>query len=175
MPSFVVSAFGLDRPGIVAAVTRVLLDHGVNIEDSEMAILRGHFAMMLVVSADGAEGATELRAALESAGRDLGLEAVLLTEVAGLEAAPPKPTHVIAVYGADHPGIVHAVASALADRAVNIIGLTTRLAGENVYAMFLEVGLPDAAAEDDLQARLREVAEEQGVDVTVNPVERDVL
>ena len=50
MRTFAVSAIGADRPGIVAAVTGALLPHGINIEDSRMAILGGRFAMMLVVT-----------------------------------------------------------------------------------------------------------------------------
>jgi glycine cleavage system transcriptional repressor len=50
MLRFAVSVFGRDRPGIVAAVTRVLADAGCNLEDTSMTILRGHFAMMLVIS-----------------------------------------------------------------------------------------------------------------------------
>ena len=50
MPDAVVSALGPDRPGIVAAVTRVLLEHGANIADSRMGLLNGRFSMMLVVS-----------------------------------------------------------------------------------------------------------------------------
>ena len=49
--SFVLSVTGRDRPGIVSSVTRVLLDHALNLEDAEMAILRGHFAVMLVLAA----------------------------------------------------------------------------------------------------------------------------
>src|SRR6266481_3460631 len=45
-----VTAVGADRPGIVAAVSRVLYDIGGNIEDSRMAILGGHFAMVLIVA-----------------------------------------------------------------------------------------------------------------------------
>ena len=41
---------GADRPGIVAAVTGVLVEHGGNLEDTSMTILGGHFAMMLVVA-----------------------------------------------------------------------------------------------------------------------------
>ena len=51
MAHLAVSAIGSDRPGIVAAVTKVLLDQGCNLEDTSMSILRGHFAMMLVVAA----------------------------------------------------------------------------------------------------------------------------
>ncbi len=50
MPHFALSAIGRDRPGIVAAVTAVLLEHGVNVEDSQMAILAGHFSMTLVLA-----------------------------------------------------------------------------------------------------------------------------
>ena len=62
-----VTAIGADRPGIVAAVTGVLTDHGGNIEDSTMSILGGHFAMMLVVAeADaGPDSADRLEDALE--------------------------------------------------------------------------------------------------------------
>ena len=37
-------------PGIVAAVSRVLFDLGCNVEDSSMTLLRGNFAMMLVLA-----------------------------------------------------------------------------------------------------------------------------
>ena len=40
MTHFALTAVGRDRPGIVAAVSRALLDHSVNIEDSQMTILR---------------------------------------------------------------------------------------------------------------------------------------
>ena len=56
MGHYAVSAVGADRPGIVAAVTGVFLENGCNLEDTSMTILRGHFAMMLVVAApDGLE------------------------------------------------------------------------------------------------------------------------
>jgi glycine cleavage system transcriptional repressor len=58
MARFALSVFGRDRPGIVAAVTRVLADAGCNLEDTSTTILRGHFAMMLVVT-----GPDDLRAA----------------------------------------------------------------------------------------------------------------
>ncbi|MBW3611674.1 MAG: GHKL domain-containing protein [Actinobacteria bacterium] len=49
MAHVAVTAIGTDRPGIVARVTGVLVEHGGNLEDSAMTILGGHFAIMLVV------------------------------------------------------------------------------------------------------------------------------
>src|SRR2546423_4648007 len=50
VPLLALSAIGRDRPGIVAALTGVLLDHGLNIEDSQATILRGHFSIVLIVA-----------------------------------------------------------------------------------------------------------------------------
>ena len=68
---FAVTAVGADRPGIVAAVTGAFVDHGCNLEDSSMTILRGQFAMMLVVDAPAGVGAGELEAGAGRPGRRL--------------------------------------------------------------------------------------------------------
>jgi glycine cleavage system transcriptional repressor len=172
--SFVLAVTGRDRPGIVAAVTRVLLEHEVNLEDAEMAILRGHFAVMLVLTAPDSVDEDGLRAGLERARAEVPLETVSLAEVPALGAAAPEPSHAISVYGADHPGIVHGVAAALAGRDVNVVDLSTRVAGE-LYVMLLEVALPPGLDEAALEELLAGVAAEQGVDVSVRPAGGDVL
>src|SRR5215210_8202540 len=73
MPHVAVTAVGSDRPGIVAAVTRVFVEHRCNIEDSSMTILRGQFAMMLVVDAPADVGAADLEAALAGPAAELDL------------------------------------------------------------------------------------------------------
>ena len=47
---------GRDRPGIVGAVTADLLRHALNIEDSQMSILRGHFAVVLILAGPAGAG-----------------------------------------------------------------------------------------------------------------------
>jgi glycine cleavage system transcriptional repressor len=170
------SAIGRDRPGIVAAVTRILLDHGLNVEDSQMTILRGHFTMTLILAAP--EGTDSERLAAELRSPELELEGVFLSEVD--EAAPgPEPSHMITVYGADHPGIVHAVASAVAERGIDITDLNTRLlggdGGESLYVLMMEVALPEPAAAQDLDPALAEVGRREGVEVTLRELERDEL
>src|SRR3954449_7094521 len=64
VPHVAVTALGADRPGIVAAVTGVLMRHGGNLEDTAMTQLGGHFAMMLVVDVPDSESAEALEAAL---------------------------------------------------------------------------------------------------------------
>ena len=135
MPEFAVTAIGRDRPGIVAAISGALLELEGNIEDSQMSILRGHFAVMLIVRLPGRGGrAASSRRASGGSGSELDLEAIAVNRVDDLGVAAARPSHVITVYGADHPGIVHAVSAALAERGVNITGLETRLAGADGLA-----------------------------------------
>src|SRR4051812_11872986 len=176
MTQLALSAIGRDRPGIVAEVTRALLGHSLNITDSQMAVLAGRFTMMLIVDApDG----TDLVAVREGLGRTRetpGLAAVALSPLADTGAAPAaEPPHIVPVYGVDHPGIVHAISARLAARAVNVTDLETRLVGDALYAMGLEVALPRELDPGALAAMLGEVGAEQGVEVTVRPLEADVM
>jgi glycine cleavage system transcriptional repressor len=174
--SLAVSAIGRDRPGIVAAVTGVLLRHGVNVEDTQMTILRGHFTMMLFLAApDELDPATLERDLSEP---ETGLEELSVAELE--EFGPgPEPTHTVTVYGSDHPGIVHAAASALAEREIDITDLNSRLVdeddGQALYVLMMEVALPAGASADELDAALDEVAGREGVEVTLHELERDEL
>jgi glycine cleavage system transcriptional repressor len=175
MPSFALSVVGRDRPGIVAAVAERLVEHGVNVEDSVMSILRGHFAMVLVLAAPDDVDVRGLRQELQDVATGLGLEAVSLSEVAGMPSLRVEPTHTVSVYGADHPGIVHAVAAALAGAEVNITDLSTRLVGEEgdpLYVMLLEVVAP---GDVDPELLLETVAAEQGLSFSVRPVDASSL
>jgi glycine cleavage system transcriptional repressor len=180
MRHFALSAIGRDRPGIVAAVTEVLLGHAVNIEDSQATILRGHFTMMVVVAAPDDADMAALRTDLEDAGERLGLDALTLSELAEVDPdAEPEPSHIVTLYGADHPGIVHAATAALAERGIDVTDLTTKLAGkgegEPLYALMMEIALPDGADPAELDAALAQVGAEQGVEVSLRPLEQDTL
>jgi glycine cleavage system transcriptional repressor len=180
MRHFAVSVVGRDRPGIAAAVSEVLLEHEGNIEDSQMTILRGHFTIMLIVSAPEGIDVQRLQSDLISVRDRLELEAVVVNEVTEIEpSSEAAASHIVSVYGVDHPGIVHAVTAALAERAVNVTDLTTRLVGEDggapLYAMMLEVVLPEGLSAHELEQALAEVRERQGVEVTIRPLEQDAL
>jgi glycine cleavage system transcriptional repressor len=173
-----VSAVGADRPGIVAAVTRAFLDHGCNLEDTSMTILRGHFAMMLVVAAPDDVGQQELERALAEPAADLDLVVAVRAIDEGVPTSPEGESWTVSVYGADKPGIVHRVALLLADEAVNIVDLSTRVIGDPgrpVYAMILEVTLPDGCDAASLQGTLHDLAVELGVECSLHPSEADIL
>ena len=180
MARFALSVIGRDRPGIVAGVSGALLQHGANIEDSRMAILGGHFTIMLIVSTPPETDVDALARDLDEARSQLGLGALTLEEVEDERGfIRPEASHVVTVYGADHPGIVHSVASAIADMGVNVVDVATHLVEEegeaSIYAMMMEVDLPEGLAPDELEAGLRDVAERERLDLSVRAVEAEAL
>ena len=131
VPRFSLSALGVDVPGIVAAVSGALGDQGCNLEDSTMTILQGHFAILLVVTAPDGTTTADLEGALEPAARQFDLLIVvrsLADRAPSDDARPTSPSHsTIAVHGADRPGIVKAVAGALAEKGGNVVDLSTQI------------------------------------------------
>jgi glycine cleavage system transcriptional repressor len=178
MAHVAVSAIGSDRPGIVAAVTGVIVRHGCNLEDTTMSILRGHFAMMLVVAVPADVTAESLESALAPVATALELVVVVRPIDDGVPESPDGTVWTVSVYGADRPGIVYQVAAFLASAGVNIVDLTTRVIGEAerpVYAMFLDVTVPDSSDLDRWQAGLAELAAELGVSCSARPADSDIL
>jgi glycine cleavage system transcriptional repressor len=169
-----VTVVGTDRPGIVAAVTKTLFEVGCNLEDATSTILRGHFTMTLIVGAPGEMNAETLEHVLQVVASQLSL-LITVKPVSEVQERAPDPTHMISVYGADKPGIVYRVTEALAAGGDNITDLTSRViesGDEPVYAVMLEVALSDAGATERALASLHE---ELGLEVSVTPIETDVL
>ena len=178
MAHFAVTAVGADRPGIVAAVTRAFVDHGCNLEDSSMTILGGQFAMMLVVDAPPPVTAADLEEALAAPARHLDLLVAVRPALERAADVADGGTWTVSVHGADRPGIVHGVASLLAERSVNIVDLSTRVVGapdRPLYTMVLEVTLPADGDPRALQAALEGLAGELGVTCRLHPSEADIL
>jgi glycine cleavage system transcriptional repressor len=177
MSEFAVTAIGRDRPGIVAEISGALYELRGNIEDSRMAILGGHFAVMLIVEVPEEVGQDSVAGRLTEAGERLGLDALTVHPVSPVSGAAARPTHLVSVYGADHPGIVHSLTSALAERGVNVTDLQTRVAGvpeSPFYVMLIEVALGESPAEEVAEA-LSRAGESAQVEVTLSELESDAL
>jgi glycine cleavage system transcriptional repressor len=171
MTSLAITVVGHDRPGIIAQAAEVLSQCGMNLEDSSMTLLRGHFAMTLICA--GEADATEIEAALQPL-----VNGSLNVTVRELPEEPDQPplgsSYLVTVHGADRLGIVARLASVIAEAGGNITDLTTRLSG-SLYVLLAEVDLPRAADVESLQLRLAEVSAELGVDTSMRLIENDQL
>jgi glycine cleavage system transcriptional repressor len=162
---------GHDRPGIIAETTGVLADLGLNIEDTSMTLLRGHFAMTLITA--GSATAAQVEAALAGLAAD-GSLSVSVLEVASSDAGPAGPSYLLRVHGGDRPGIVSALTAELARAGGNITDLTTRLNGD-LYVLLAEVDLPAGTDATRVESAVKEVAASLGVDASLRELESDEL
>lgn len=141
----VISALGEDRPGIVNALSKVVLDHGCNVEDSRMTVLGGEFAAILLV-----EGKWNTLAKVENAlpeiERQMGLTIMSKRTGERTTAANLLP-YAVDVISMDHPGIVNSLAGFFADRNINIEDMSTSSyaaahTGTPMFAVHMTVGIP---------------------------------
>ncbi len=166
-----ITVVGQDRPGIIAQAAEILADSGMNLEDSSMTLLRGHFAMTLICA--GEARAAEVEQALAPLAN--GTLDVAVREVRDDHDQPPtSATYLVTVHGADRLGIVAQLATVIARAGGNITDLTTRLSGA-LYVLLAEVDLPASADVETLRGRLAQVSAELGVDTGLRLLENDDL
>ncbi|MCY3018162.1 MAG: glycine cleavage system protein R [Planctomycetota bacterium] len=170
----VLTALGSDRPGLVEAVSKYILDCGCNIEDSRMAILGGEFAMLILV-AGPASALDKLVKNVSAASHKSGLAIQAhRTKVPG-EAAPKGTLpYEIEAFSMDHPGIVQRVAGFLAERRINIRALDTRLTnapvtGLPLFSLHATVDVPADQNVSDLRRGLEALAAHENIDIEMKP------
>jgi glycine cleavage system transcriptional repressor len=169
--SLAITVVGHDRPGIIARTAEVLSAYGMNLEDSSMTLLRGHFAMTLICA--GRTPAAEVERALAAA-IDPSLAVTVRAVPDESDRQPVGSTYLVTVHGADRLGIVARLAGTIASAGGNITDLTTRLAGD-LYVLLAEVDLPPGADVPELRSALTATSRELGVETTLRRVENDDL
>ena len=76
----VVTAYGLDRPGVLAAVTAELSASGANILDVSQKVLQGYFTLVLMADLSAGTDLGAIRDGLQSRGEALGARVLLQHE-----------------------------------------------------------------------------------------------
>lgn len=168
----VITAVGRDGPGMVAALAGAVYDLGGNLDDATMTRLHGAFAAMVAARLPAGKSADDARAALAPLAAERGLT-VTVQAVSDAHSETPPDT-LLTVYGADRPGIVYQITSALGSRGVNITDMDTRLAGTDdapVYVMLLEL----AAGDLDLADELSSLKASLGVDISTQALDPEAL
>jgi glycine cleavage system transcriptional repressor len=170
---YIMTAFGKDRPGIVADVTRVLYENGCNLEENSMTLLADEFTLILLFSAADAGIEEGLLAECRRLEKDRGISAFIrpLGERRAL-AKPDVRNYIVEVDGLDQSGIVYRVSQHLADRGHNILDLKSRVksspeSGTALYQMQIDIQTEAGISAEDIEAGLAPVADELHVDISV--------
>ncbi|GAB6078671.1 glycine cleavage system transcriptional repressor [Hydrogenobaculum acidophilum] len=165
MKKYILTAFGKDKPGIVASITEILYKKGANIEDSSMSRLSNQFVIMLLFTSENLISKEDFK--LEN------IE-VYINQVEEEEVSKPSVCNVIiSIYGADKAGIVYKVSKLLASKNINITDLRTHKL-KDIYIMLMEAELKDISL-SSLEKSLKELSRELNVDISLQEVCKEVL
>ena len=172
MDKVVVSIVGKDRPGIVAAVSRILLDKGCNIEDVTQTSLQAEFAGIFIVSVPKAFTPDDLLSVLRRDLTTFGLDVLVKRIEQAVEPTrkdQPEP-FVITTFGPDRMGLVAGITEVMARFDVNITNLKAVFRGgsdplRNV--MIYEVDVPQNIDQNGFRSALRQRAGELNLEITL--------
>jgi len=168
------TAVGADKPGIVAGVTGALYRLGCNLEETSMTLLRRDFAMIMLISVPDTLSIGQLKENIKPTIDQLGLSLnirELSDEEKQLPCAFGKPNYILSIYGIDKPGIVYKVSEILAQKKINITDLetqTTQSGKKNLYALILEIYVPENIPADTLKSELTQVCRNLSVDFSLD-------
>ena len=170
MSSWVITAVGPDRPGLVGRLTAPLLDSSSNVADSRMINLRGQFALLLLAEIpDGREGT--VREALLAVARELQLDLEFHgSSVSGEAGASVGIPYRLRIFAMDQPGIVHRITDLLHRHGVNVEELETRSqprpqSGAPLFSLDARMTVPVERAIRALREELSQVCDDLNCDV----------
>lgn len=125
MNKVILSILGHDRPGIVAAVSKILYEQNCNIENVSQTTLQFQFSGIFIVSMSGDLSQQSLLKSLNAQMAPLGLE----VHVTSLKP-PPTPvslpeceSYIITTKGPDRKGLVAGISEVIAGFGGNITNL----------------------------------------------------
>jgi glycine cleavage system transcriptional repressor len=169
----VISALGEDHPGIVNQISKTVLEHGCNIEDSRMTVLGGEFAAILLV-----EGKWNTLAKIENAlpelERQLGM--TIISKRTGERATGKNLLpYAVDVVSMDHPGIVNNLAGFFADRKINIEDMATTSyaaahTGTTMFSVHMTVGIPADMHIAGLREEFMDYCDGLNLDAVLEPI-----
>ncbi len=165
--SLVLAVLGADRPGLIEAISAIVASHKGNWLESQFARLEGQFAGLLHVDVQ-----PEQTDALIEALGGLGSEGLHVHSHRAVVADKSSDDHAmhLELLGHDRPGIVHEVAAALAQRAVNVVGLHTEcvsapMTGEPLFKVVADLTAPASLPLSELHDTLEQIAEQLQLDL----------
>ena len=172
--SLVLTVLGLDRAGLVQALSETVMRFGANWEASRMARLAGRFAGMLLVRVDQdkADALTDALCALDAT----GLKVFVARSVASQESEEHQLLH-LELLGTDQPGIIREISQALAGRGVNMVELSTEcliapMSGETMFKMAATLQSPRSVPIEQLSEILEALAHDLLVDISLDAAKK---
>ncbi len=169
----VISALGQDKPGIVKALSKTILDNNGNICDSRMSVLGDEFALVTMVSGSD-KVITQIENVLNECQESMGLT-IICKRTATRNVADKRLPYNLNVVALDNPGIVHDVTDFLLEKKVNVEELSTSTypaahTGTVMFALDLNVSLPTDINISNFKNEFLNFCDELNLDAAIEPI-----
>lgn len=171
---YMMTAFGKDRIGIVADVTRLLYEYDCNLEDTTMNMLSDEFTLNLLFSSKS----NDIEEQLSRECRRLELEKGISAFVRALPDSEAKGANgfkdcTLHIECLDQVGIVYKTSKFLAENKLNIMHLNSTAkpspeSGATIHCMDIQIQVPGDVSLDQVEEDLTAMADELQVDITMS-------
>lgn len=169
----VISAIGSDRPGIVNALSQLIVQNNGNIDDSRMTVLGGEFAIILLISASK-EDLASIEQVLKQQAASLELNIISKkTNHQSMDTANDnKVPYIVEVLAMDNPGIVYKLADFFSSRDINIQSLQTDRypaphTGTPMFAIEMVITIPQNIIINDLREDFLDLCDDMNLDASI--------
>jgi glycine cleavage system regulatory protein len=168
--SIVITFMGLDRPGIVATLSKIVAEHGGNWMESRMGSLADRFVGIVRVAAPESKADPLVHALRNSGLPDLD---ITVDRDEPQAAEPTDRVLSLHLLGQDRPGILREISGALV-RVQGIIDelesqvIDASMAGGTLFEAKAIIRIPKLVPVGDLRAVLENLADELMVDITLD-------
>jgi len=171
MKKFMITVLGEDRPGIIAAVTKVLYEQEYNIEEVSQTILQNQFSCFFIVNGPEGLSPDQLSQALEAGTSfDLFFHVREIAKTTPAGETPESEPYVIVTRGPDRKGLVAGITAVFAAFGVNVGQLRAVFRGGDEpgnNTMIYEVDIPLSTDQKKLRKALSDRAQELNLEITI--------
>lgn len=168
----IISVLGLDRPGILANISKSLFEQDCNIENVSQTILQTIFGAILIGSKPTSLTEKELEKRLQESAAKLSLDISVkpfIPEKAPFDPAASQP-FIITTVGPDRKGLVAGITDVLSRQGCNITNLKAAFKGGDDpmnNMMIYEVDVPNSVDLAVFYSSIKNKASELGIEVNI--------
>ncbi len=154
MAEYIISITARDRSGIVAGVSKALVNMHGNIRAASQTVHQGYFAMILLCDIADELSTDEISKRIC---KEFSFDIHVYVTEYEKEAAKTESegeNYIVSILGPDKPGILSEVTNLMAQRQINIEDLYCYTNSKGEFVVILQVTISDQRAFGVLQAQL---------------------
>ena len=165
MNRIIITAIGVDKPGLVDQISSIIKENNGNIENSKMIKIENQFAM--IIDFLSSNDLDTIKTKLQY------IEELEITYKLAEISKENNITNKYIITGADNQGIVNRVSNFFSKRNINIIEVNTYVelaptTGSPLFNMEITITYKDNHNIDELYSKLSNLCENLNLDITTS-------